>query len=121
MHGLMNNTKWRELLTLISGYPIYIQLKLVKDADFHIDVERADLVVSNVENDQFTYVKRTLKYLQIDKLKIQNHPAPLELKDSTHQTLIRDVSRLMGNNIQHLQDSIIINGFQLTAPNNHDV
>ena len=42
MHGLMNNTKWRELLTLISGYPVYIQLKLVKDTDFHIDVERAD-------------------------------------------------------------------------------
>lgn len=121
MHGLMNNTKWRELLTLISGYPVYIQLKLVKDTDFHIDVERADWVISSIEKDHFTYVKRTLTYQQIDKLKIKIHPTPKELMDDTHQQLMTDVGRLMCNNIQHLQDCIIVNGYQSTEQISHNV
>ena len=111
MHGLMNNTKWRELLKIISTFPVYIQLKLVKDVDFHIDQERADWVISNIEHDQFTYVKRAIKYQQIDKIKIQSQPRPKVLDEEKYQELVREVSKLIGANIQPLQDPIIVNGY----------
>ena len=112
MHGLMNNTKWRELLTIISAYPVYIQLKIVNDMDFHIDQERADWAISNIDKDQFTYIKRTIKYHQIDKLKIKNQPRPKELTAGKHEELFFRIKRLITDNIQSSQDSLIVSGYQ---------
>lgn len=112
MHGLMNNTKWRELLTIISAYPVYIQLKIVNDMDFHIDQERADWAISNIDRNQSTYVKRTIKYHQIDKLKIKNQPRPKELTTGKHEELFFRIKRLITDNIQSSQDSLIVSGYQ---------
>lgn len=114
MHGLMNNTKWRELLTIISAYPVYIQLKLVKEIDFHIDQERADWVISDLDNDHFTYVKRVITYQQIDKLKIQGQPKPKELDDEKYQELLGKIKKLIFNNIEYVDDSLVVNGYQIS-------
>lgn len=114
MHGLMNNTKWRELLTIISAYPVYIQLKLVKEMDFHIDQERADWVISNLDKDHFTYVKRAITYQQIDKLKIQGQPKPKELDDEKYQELLGKIKKLIFNNIEYVDDSLVVNGYQIS-------
>lgn len=35
MHGLMSNTKWRKVLTVLAKYPVYLQLKRLQDETFH--------------------------------------------------------------------------------------
>lgn len=34
MNPIMNNTKWRECITLLASHGVYLQLQLVGEADF---------------------------------------------------------------------------------------
>ncbi len=88
MHGLMNNTKWRELLALLSSYQIYVQLKCVGD-DFPLDVERADWIISNIE--ETTFVSRKLQYCEIDRLKIVTDCLPPGASQEQVESLFKNI------------------------------
>ncbi len=111
MHGLMNNTKWRELLTLLSSYQIYIQLKCVDDDDFPLDVERPDWIISNIEDSTFVFVRRKFQYHEIDKIKIITDSLPLGASRDQFESLFENIRAITNNELVPIEDGVILNGY----------
>lgn len=111
MHGMMNNTKWREVLCLLAGYPVYIQLKRRRDADFHIDYERADRVISAIEAAHFTYIHCQIAYHELDQLKIYAQPRPDILDEAGYRDLLAHIGALIPNNLQSVPEALLVRGY----------
>jgi len=47
----MNNTKWRECISLLASHCVYLQLRLVGEADFPLDYEVSNEVISQIQAD----------------------------------------------------------------------
>lgn len=72
----MNNTKWRECLSILAAHRVYLQLRLVGDADFPLDYEAAYRVISQIETRDFVFVRKTIPYKDIAALRIVKDTFP---------------------------------------------
>ncbi|UTZ24297.1 hypothetical protein [Vibrio campbellii] len=114
MHGLMNNTKWRELLSLLSQNQVYIQLKLVGDDDFPIDTEQSNLVIRAIGPSSFIFVRKEFEYKQISQLKIITNQLPKshsQVEQGSFASLISQIKRITINELLMVEDGIILNGY----------
>ncbi|QXO18540.1 hypothetical protein [Vibrio ostreae] len=114
MHGLMNNTKWRELLSMLSKNQVYIQLKLVGDDDFPIDTEQSNLVIRALGPSSFIFVRKELEYKQISQLKIIVNQLPKshsQVEKSYFTSLISQIKRITINELLVVENGLILNAY----------
>lgn len=116
MHGLMSNTKWRKVLTVLAKYPVYLQLKRLQDEDFPLDVERTDLILSELGATHFTYVRCSVSYNEIDKLKVKR-PARISAWGANEMTdlfseLSTELKTLGQLPCQFGTDTLVLFGYQ---------
>lgn len=114
MHGLMNNTKWRELLSLLSQNQVYIQLKLVGDDDFPMDIEQSNLVISKISASSFIFVRKAFEYKKISQIKIITNRLPkhhAQVEQSYLELLMNQIKRIISNELLMVEDGVILNGY----------
>lgn len=74
MYGLMNNSKWKEMITMIGMASLHIQLRLLGDQDYPMDYELSNLVISDIRQSSFVYVNKEIKYNDIAGLRLCKGP-----------------------------------------------
>ncbi len=113
MHGLMCNTKWREIFTLLSEYQIYVQLKLLGDDDFPLDIEQSDLVIHDVGVTSVVFVRKECTYSQIAQLKIITNQLPKksEVGDNIFESLRERIKAITRNELIHVDDGLVLRGY----------
>ena len=114
MHGLMSNTKWRELLSLLNKDQVYIQVKLVGDDDFPIDIEQSNLVIGAIGQSSFIFVRKKFYYKQISQLKIITNQLPTnhsKADQSAFASLISQIRCITINELLVVEDGVILNGY----------
>ncbi|MFV0595285.1 hypothetical protein [Shewanella sp.] len=72
----MNNTKWRECLSILASHRVYLQLRLVGEADFPLDYEVAHQALCKIAPQNFVFVSKTIPYKDIAALRIVKHVFP---------------------------------------------
>lgn len=81
----MNNTKWRECLSILAAHRVYLQLRLVGDADFPMDYEAAHRVISQIDTRDFVFVRKTISYKDIAALRVVKDAFPAAETQSLNQ------------------------------------
>lgn len=66
----MNNTKWRECLSVLASHCVYLQLRLLDEADFPLDCEVSNEVIAQIQTTDCVFVKRVIAYKSIAALRI---------------------------------------------------
>ncbi|ABI38836.1 conserved hypothetical protein [Shewanella sp. MR-4] len=84
----MNNTKWRECLSILAALRVYLQLHLVGDADFPMDYEAAHQVISQIDTRDFVFVRKTISYKDIAALRIVKDTFPAAETQSSNQASV---------------------------------
>jgi len=77
----MNNTKWRECMTLLASCPVYLQLQLVGEEDFPLDYEASNQVLSEIMATACLFVQRRIRYKSINAIRIAKTVFPAGLAD----------------------------------------
>ena len=77
----MNNTKWRECMTLLASRPVYLQLQLVGEEDFPLDYEASNQVLSEIMATDCLFVQRRISYKSIYAIRIAKTVFPAGLAD----------------------------------------
>ncbi len=85
----MNNTKWRECLSILAAHRVYLQLRLVADADFPMDHEAAHRVISQIDSRDFVFVRKTIPYKDIAALRIVKDTFPAAETHNLNQASAR--------------------------------
>ena len=66
----MNNTKWRECISLLAAHSVYLQLRLVGEADFPLDYEASNSVLSHINDEDCVFVRTSIRYKAISAIRI---------------------------------------------------
>ncbi|MBP7664702.1 MAG: hypothetical protein KA770_12815 [Shewanella sp.] len=81
MSSMMNNTKWRECMTLLASRPVYLQLQLVGEEDFPLDYEASNQVLSEIMATDCLFVQRCIRYKSINAIRIAKTVFPAGFAD----------------------------------------
>ncbi|GGN17941.1 hypothetical protein GCM10007984_16080 [Shewanella putrefaciens] len=87
MNPIMNNTKWRECITLLASHGVYLQLQLVGEADFPLDYEASNQVLSDIKTADCLFVQRRISYKSIYAIRIAKTLFPTGLPDANVSSL----------------------------------
>lgn len=82
MNSMMNNTKWRECMTLLACRSVYLQLQLVGEEDFPLDYEASNQVLSEIMATDCLFVQRRISYKSIYAIRIAKTVFPSGLTDT---------------------------------------
>uniref|UniRef100_Q0HVM3 Uncharacterized protein n=1 Tax=Shewanella sp. (strain MR-7) TaxID=60481 RepID=Q0HVM3_SHESR len=84
----MNNTKWRECLSILAAHRVYLQLRLVGDVDFPMDYEAAHRVISQIDTRDFVFVRKHIPYKDIAALRIVKETFPAAETQSSNKASV---------------------------------
>lgn len=112
----MNNTKWRECMSLLAAHCVYLQLRLVGEADFPLDYEVSDEVISQIQAKDCVFVRRVIGYKSIAAIRIIKTdlpPSARALQTDMMSKLKQELSLLGQLPITEDTEFITINGYYL--------
>lgn len=110
----MNNTKWRECISLLASHCIYLQLRLVGEADFPLDYEVSNEVISQIQAKDCVFVRRVIAYKSITALRIIKTdlpPSARALQTDMMSKLKQALSQLGQLPLTEDSEFITINGY----------
>ena len=108
----MNNTKWRECISLLASHSVYLQLRLVGEADFPLDYEVSNEVISQIQAKDCVFVRRVIDYKSIAAIRIVKiHLPPSAKQMDMMSKLKQELSQLGQLPIIENTEFITINGY----------